>query len=139
VVQTVTVQNIPITSSIVITPRINGDGTITMAIPFQKQRIVEFVHLPTGIGTTTNDIPVVSSTVLYTTLNVRDGETFVVGGFVENNVQDQFQKFPILGDLPLVGKLFNRHAKDVTESETLIFITPHIIKEEAAPASLGPI
>jgi type II secretory pathway component GspD/PulD (secretin) len=139
VVQTVTLQQIPITSSIVITPRINGDGTITMAIPFQKQRITGFVPLPTGVGGTLNNIPIVSSTVLYTTLNVRDGETFVIGGFVEDNTNDTLVKFPILGDLPLIGKLFNRHTKDVTESETLIFITPRIIKEEAAPASLGPI
>jgi type II secretory pathway component GspD/PulD (secretin) len=139
VAQTVTLQSIPITSSIVITPRINGDGTITMAIPFQKQRITGFVSLPTGIGGTTNDVPIVSSTALYTTLNVRDGETFVIGGFVENDTQERTLKFPILGDLPLVGNLFNRRQKDVTESETLIFITPRIIKEEAAPASLGPI
>jgi type II secretory pathway component GspD/PulD (secretin) len=139
VAQTVTLQSIPITSSIVITPRINGDGTITMAIPFQKQRITGFVSLPTGIGGTTNDVPIVSSTALYTTLNVRDGETFVIGGFVENNTQETLLKFPILGELPLVGNLFNRRTKQTTESETLIFITPRIIKEEAAPASLGPI
>ncbi len=139
VVQTVTLQQIPITSSITITPRINGDGTITMAIPFQKQRIVQFVPLPTGVGGTLNQIPVISSTVLFTTLNVRDGETFVIGGFVENNTNENLVKMPILGDLPLIGRLFNRHFKDVTESETLVFITPRIIKEEAAPASLGPI
>lgn len=49
-------------------------------------------------------------------------------------------RLPILSDIPIIGEqLFTRRSRSVTDSETLIFITPRIIREEAAPATLGPI
>jgi type IV pilus assembly protein PilQ len=81
--------------------------------------------------TTTNSIA--------TLLNVRDGETFVLGGFVSNTEDYGNTKLPLLSDIPLIGKLFTKTSRNVSQNETLIFITPRIIKDDAAPASLGPI
>jgi len=50
------------------------------------------------------------------------------------------RRLPILGHLPIIGDLlFTRSVRSVNETETLLFITPRIVKEEAAPATLGPI
>jgi type II secretory pathway component GspD/PulD (secretin) len=47
---------------------------------------------------------------------------------------------PLLGDLPIIGDLlFTREVRTISDSETLVFVTPRIVKEEAAPATLGPI
>jgi type II secretory pathway component GspD/PulD (secretin) len=47
---------------------------------------------------------------------------------------------PILSELPIIGDLlFTRKVDNINDGETLIFITPHVIKEEAAPSTLGPI
>ncbi len=136
----VNLQFIPITTTISITPRINGDGTITMTIPYTKSDIVKFVPLPTGVNSSqTQDVPIQSQTSLGTTLNVRDGETMVIGGAVTNRDLGTEVRMPILGDLPFIGSLFNQRTRSLDDSETLIFITPHIIKDEAAPATLGVI
>jgi type II secretory pathway component GspD/PulD (secretin) len=137
-VQTVTVSYIPIITQLSILPQILGDGTINMVIPFTKSDITGFVSVPlAGFGS--YDAPIVTQNQLLTTINVPDGETFVVGGFVGGNDQSTELKFPLLGDIPWIGKLFNTRTHTVNETETLLFITPHIVKEEAAPTSLGPI
>jgi type II secretory pathway component GspD/PulD (secretin) len=134
----VSVTMYPITTSLVITPRINGDGTITMYIPYTKSAIAAFIEVPNGNGATLK-YPETTTNSIATLLNVRDGETFVLGGFVSNQEDYGSTKLPLLGDLPLIGKLFTKTSRNVSQNETLIFITPRIIKDEAAPASLGPI
>jgi len=136
----VNVQFLPVSTVISITPRINGDGTVTMTIPYSKSDVTSFVEVPTGIGSqSTTSIPITTTTAINTTLNVRDGETMVLGGFVGNRDMENQVKVPLLGDLPVIGRLFTKRTHDVSESETLIFITPRIIKEEAAPSTFGVI
>ncbi|MFB3882594.1 MAG: type II secretion system protein GspD [Armatimonadota bacterium] len=141
-VQTVTVTTYPITTQLYITPRINGDGTITMYIPFTKSTITGTVVISVGTGTgaTNAQYPIVTTNNLTTTVNVRDGETFVIGGFINKNVLESERHLPLLGQLPIIGDLlFTRETRSINDSETLLFITPRIVKEEAAPATLGPI
>jgi len=138
-VQTVAVQYIPIQTYLYILPQILGDGTINMVIPYQKTTRTGSVPVPLATYGT-YDAPIWTINSLLTTINVRDGETFVVGGFVGGRTEENELRFPLLGDLPMIGDLlFTRRTKTVTESETLLFITPRIVKEEAAPVTLGPI
>jgi type II secretory pathway component GspD/PulD (secretin) len=82
----------------------------------------------------------VTSNDLTTTITVRDGETFVLGGFIDKSVLETERRLPLLGELPIIGDLlFTREVRTINDSETLVFVTPRIIKEEAAPATLGPI
>ena len=138
-VQTITITYQDLPTSLTIVPRINGDGTITMTIPFTKT--VQTGEVPVPIANFgSQDLPIWTTTNLLTTVNVRDGETFVVGGFVGKTVIEGELRLPILSDIPIIGEqLFTRRSRSVTDSETLIFITPRIIREEAAPATLGPI
>jgi len=137
-VQTLTVSTYNIATTLYITPRINGDGTITMYIPFQKSNITGTVQVPSQFGNIS--YPIVTTQNLTTTVNVRDGETFVIGGFVNKDLLETERRLPLLGTLPIIGDLlFTRQVRTVNESETLLFITPRIVKEEAAPATLGPI
>lgn len=138
-VQTVTLTYLPIQTYLQILPQILGDGTINMVIPYQKTTRTGSVPVPLATYGS-YEAPIWTINSLLTTINVRDGETFVVGGFVGGQTQENELRFPILGDLPLIGDLlFTRRTKTVTETETLIFITPRIVKEEAAPVTLGPI
>jgi type II secretory pathway component GspD/PulD (secretin) len=137
-VQTVTVSYIPIVTQLSILPQILGDGTINMVVPFTKSDITGSVPVPlANFGT--YEAPIITQNQLLTTINVRDGETFVVGGAVTGNDQQNELKIPLLGDIPWLGQLFARRTRTSNETETLLFITPHIVKEEAAPTSLGPI
>ncbi len=138
-IQTVSVSTYSITTSLIITPRINGDGTITMFIPFTKSTISGVVDVPVGENQVAS-YPITTVNTLTTTVNVRDGETFVVGGFLNQDVLESETRLPILGYIPILGDLFFTQKSKVTnEGETLIFITPRIVREEAMPATLGPI
>jgi type II secretory pathway component GspD/PulD (secretin) len=137
-VQTVTVSYIPIVTQLSILPQILGDGTINMVVPFTKSDITGQVPVPLA-GYGTYEAPIITQNQLLTTINVRDGETFVVGGAVTGNDQQTELKMPLLGDIPWLGQLFNQRTRTTSETETLLFITPRIVKEEAAPASLGPV
>ena len=62
-----------------------------------------------------------------TTVTVKDGQSFVLGGLLEKNELNSLSKIPILGDLPLIGGLFRvRH--DTSSTDNLyIVVTPHVV------------
>jgi len=62
-----------------------------------------------------------------TTVHVRDGETIIIGGLIQNETMTTRSKVPILGDLPLVGSLFRTRDEQTTATEMVIFITPRIL------------
>ena len=65
-----------------------------------------------------------------------DGNTFVVGGLISTNNTEQVTKFPILGDIPILGFLFRSTFTQKNFTELLFFITPRVIRD---PASTGII
>jgi type II secretory pathway component GspD/PulD (secretin) len=137
-ISTLSVSTYSIGTTLYITPRINGDGTITMYVPWSKSQITGTVQIPTNAGNI--EYPIVTTSDLVTTVTVRDGETFVLGGFIDKSVLETERRLPLLGQLPIIGDLlFTREVRTINDSETLIFVTPRIVKEEAAPATLGPI
>lgn len=62
-----------------------------------------------------------------TSCNVWDGQTVVLGGLISENVNKVKDKIPMLGDLPLVGKLFRSESSTSTKKNLVIFVTPTII------------
>jgi len=72
------------------------------------------------------------------TVRVKDGETIIIGGLIRNERSETMTKFPILGDIPVMGALFRHRSKDKDkERELLVFITPHIIKDTSIELALG--
>jgi len=63
---------------------------------------------------------------------VKDGETIFIGGLLDTQTTDTKRKVPILGDIPLVGALFRSDTVTDTQTEILIFITPHIVRNDVA-------
>jgi type II secretory pathway component GspD/PulD (secretin) len=61
---------------------------------------------------------------------VKDGETVMIGGLSQRQIEESSTKIPILGDLPLIGGLFRSRAKTAVNSELVVFITPHILTTE---------
>ena len=90
-----------------------------------------------GVGTF--NYPVTQNDFVVSTANVRDGETIMIGGGVNNQMSEDVTEVPLLADIPLIGQLFKRRKLDIIEQEALLFFTPHIVKEEPAAATLGPI
>lgn len=104
--------------SLKFTPQISDQGDITITVQ---------PEVSTVTGSNKEGFPVISSRRASTTVRVRDGETFVLGGLVsESNVRST-AKIPLLGDLPLLGRLFRSERTTSTETEVVIMVTPIIL------------
>ncbi|MDW8291175.1 MAG: secretin N-terminal domain-containing protein, partial [Armatimonadota bacterium] len=128
VIQGSQVNYVPVVSGMTVTPRINGDGTITLFIPLQLSDITGSVRAPDG-----STFPIINSQAVFTTRRVPSGQTVVLGGFIRRSEDRSVAKFPILGDLPWIGHLFRSTNFSQDDTELLIFLTPRILEEAGAP------
>ena len=103
--------------SLKFTPRITSAGEIILKIEPEVSDAVEV----------TNGLPIVNRRRVSTTVMLRDGETLVIGGLNLKSDYESKSKFPILGDLPVLGLLFSNTKKASVETETIILISPKII------------
>jgi len=70
-------------------------------------------------------------------VRIKDGETLVLAGLVEESEQQEIKKMPILSDLPLIGTFFRDSKNSKERKELVILVTPHIIKDETELADNG--
>jgi len=130
-VQTQTVSYVTTGIQMTVTPSINADGRILLVInPNISQPSVS------AAANTATGAPAVDSRVAQTTVLVRDGETIVIGGLINDSVSNQIAKIPILGDIPILGWLFKQRGERTTSTELVVFITPSIVRRDATTASL---
>jgi len=118
------VNYLEVSTQLLVTPRVNGDGTITMQL---QPQVEDTGSLYTGPDGTV--IPETRGQALTTMRRVANGETIVVGGFIRKNDSQSFKKIPVLSSLPLVGSLFRTVNKTTEDRELLIFVTPTIIPD----------
>lgn len=106
-----------------VTPRIAFDGSINMEVSVKRN----------SIGATKNSLgdPSIASREVQTEVIVRDGETAVIGGIIEEEIRKDIQKVPFLGDIPVVGWLFKAKKNSKIKKELLIFISPHVLQDIA--------
>ncbi|MBU0518795.1 hypothetical protein KJ564_07640 [bacterium] len=79
------------------------------------------------VGSGANDLPEISTRSAKTSIRVMDGETFTIGGLSLQKKKIRENKVPLLGDIPLLGYLFRFTREEFSDSEIVIFVTPHII------------
>jgi general secretion pathway protein D len=60
---------------------------------------------------------------------IRDGETIVIGGLMQDQKTVTINKIPLIGDIPLIGSIFSRTQIDKSKTELLLFLTPHVASE----------
>ena len=78
-------------------------------------------------------MPEISKREILTNITLYDGETVLIGGMVDNEKTTRNDKWPILGDIPLIGRLFQDKQSNVTNRTMLIFITARLIKPDGTP------
>jgi general secretion pathway protein D len=92
----------------------------------------EGVSVAQGVALT----PVFSIRKVTTKLNVVDGQTVVMGGFIREDSQKNQDKVPVLGDIPLVGRLFRSESERSIKRNLVIFTTARIINPDGKPKFL---
>ncbi|MBI2782766.1 MAG: type IV pilus secretin PilQ family protein [Gammaproteobacteria bacterium] len=108
-----------------VTPLITPDNRIVMTLTIAQDSIGKFVPS----GNSGGQVPTIDTTNVETEALVGDGQTLVLGGIFKMESLDSVEKVPVLGDLPVVGRLFRHTSKDQKKQEILIFITPKIMND----------
>jgi pilus assembly protein CpaC len=73
-------------------------------------------------------LPGVATNRVDSEMNLKDGQSFVIAGLLDNRVTKQFQKIPGIGDIPILGKLFQSQVLNKSDNELLVLVTPHIVQ-----------
>jgi type II secretory pathway component GspD/PulD (secretin) len=113
---TIQVFEVPVGIILLVHPKINSDGYITMNI-----------HPEVSTATMVNNLPQTHTREASTVVRVKDGDTLVIGGLISDQDIRQMSKIPLLGDLPIIGRLFRNYTHDHTHDEVMIFLTIHIV------------
>ncbi|MBS1706688.1 MAG: hypothetical protein JST40_12510 [Armatimonadetes bacterium] len=117
---------------LVVRPRINNDGTVTMTLFPQLQDYGEIRTGPDG-----TQIPDTLTTTIQVVARVKSGETIALAGFNRKQFTNSTQRFPILGDLPIIGQFFRTTSTKRNDQELIVFVTPIVVEDESA-GGLGP-
>jgi type IV pilus assembly protein PilQ len=103
-----------------ITPWISQSGQVTVEIS---------PEISNSTGDNKEGFPNVSTRSVNTTVRLNDGETIIIGGLMRAEDNKQIEKVPLLGSIPLLGKLFQSQGNQKSTSELVIYLTPHILKD----------
>ena len=130
-VVTGSIQYIDIGLKLEVEPEIHMDGEVGIKTALEVSSLGADVSSGTGDNRTT--APIINTRTVNTVLRLKDGETQVLAGLINNQDIQSASKVPGLGDVPLLGRLFadRKHNKDKTE--LILAITPHIIRNIHQP------
>ncbi|MDZ4771539.1 MAG: hypothetical protein SGI72_00240 [Planctomycetota bacterium] len=112
----------PVGVKMQVTPSIRANGVIEFSVTQDLSEVAEFL----------NGVPAVDRRTLTSRFQVRDGETLVVGGLMQDKKSKTDRGIPLLMDLPVLGALFKSKEDRVDKREMLVFISPRIIALDAA-------
>jgi general secretion pathway protein D len=111
-----------------VTPRVNANGMVIMEI---KQIVSSVVSVPaTGSTTTQQQTPTIDKKEIESSVAVRDGESIVLGGLIDEQDTENKGGIPFLYDLPLIGPLFGSTTHDKIKNELVVLITPRVVKSK---------
>jgi pilus assembly protein CpaC len=104
-------------------PIVLGDGRIRLEVE------PEVSSLNSAFGTSISGaiVPGRNTQRVHTTVELEDGQTFVIGGLIQSNTTAHIQKVPVLGDIPFLGTAFSSKSSDETETELIVMVTPHLV------------
>ncbi len=102
-----------------ITPQINEGNSVVLEIEQEVSGIA---------GSTSVDV-ITNKRKIKTVVMVDSGQTIVLGGLIDNDVQESSQKVPILGDIPIIGNLFKSSVTTKRKTNLMVFIRPVIVTD----------
>ena len=112
-----------------ITPFISPDGYVTMNIKPEYSTILSTVPATDAVGTYTAATLLSHRNLELKNIRIKDGETLVLAGMINEEEQKTIGKVPVLGDLPVVGSLFRTTTSEKKKNEMVIMITPKIVTD----------
>jgi len=108
--------------SLEVTPQITPEGNVILRLDVKKD----------SRGTLTPAGPAINTKQVQTEVLVENGGTVVIGGIFTQDERTEINKVPLLGDIPVLGYLFQNRVRSINKTELLVFITPKIVTDRTA-------
>ena len=121
-VPVITVTYQPYGVSLAFTPTILGDGMINLVVKPE----VSSIDTANAVEVSGISIPALKISRASTTVELRDGESFVIAGLLSDDYKNQINSFPYLGSIPVLGALFHSPSFQKDQTELVIVVTPHL-------------
>src|SRR5439155_24312791 len=121
-----------------VTPQISDNDTILLNVKPTTTRLVKFVPDPNPIFTATtpgaspppqNLIPQLRMREMESLIKVNSGQIAVLGGLIEDSVNDVEDTIPIINSIPFIGSLFSSRNRNNTKTELVVFLRPVVVKD----------
>jgi general secretion pathway protein D len=128
----VTIERKDVGVTLEITPQVLEDDLIRLEIKQEITAVSDNVAQTIGSGTASIPVgPTTTKRSMETTAIARDQQTLVIGGLVRDNITISEKKIPLLGDIPFLGWLFKSQTRQTEKLNLLVFLTPHLVRDEA--------
>ena len=116
------------------TPTMMPDGIIHLKVKPE----VSSLDFSNGLVIQGFNIPALATNRVESEMDLRDGQSFAIAGLLDNRVTELLEKIPGIGDIPILGKLFQSRSINKSKNELLIVVTPRLVQaQDSAPG--GPI
>jgi len=125
--QTITRKDVGI--KLTVTPHINEGDSVKLDIHQEVSSIAPHVSGAADLVTNNREVK--------TTVLIKDDAVLVLGGLISDNAQDNVQKVPGLGDIPVVGNLFRYRSNDHQKQNLMVFLHPRILRDAATEAAVS--
>jgi len=121
---TITVEYKPFGVGLNFTPVVLSGKKINMTVAPEVSEL-DFTNAITISGFV---VPAVTTRRVSTVIELGDGQSFAIAGLLKDEIREIVSRFPVLGDIPVLGALFRSSSFQKRESELIVIVTPHLVK-----------
>jgi pilus assembly protein CpaC len=133
---TVTLEEKPFGVSLKFSPTVLEGDRVNLKLVSEVSELVQTGSPFTSTSGVTAVLPSLTSRSIDTVVQLRDGQSFAVAGLIRNNITETLSRFPVLGELPVLGALFRSTEFQKDQTELIFIVTPRLVKP--APALPAP-
>jgi pilus assembly protein CpaC len=121
----ITIEYKPFGVGLVFTPTVLDEGKIALRVSPEVSEL-DFVTAPVVIAGT--QVPGLRKRTVTTHIELKDGQSFAIAGLLSDNHRNTISKYPLLGDIPVLGTLFRSARYQKNETELVVLVTPRLVK-----------
>jgi pilus assembly protein CpaC len=105
-------------------PTITPRGTIQLQVAPE----VSALDFTNGLSISGFNVPALTTRKMNTQIELNEGQSFAIGGLLDNRTTDTLEKIPFIGDIPVLGKLFQSKSVSKQNTELIVIVTPQLIR-----------
>jgi pilus assembly protein CpaC len=117
------------------TPTVLDHSRVNLKLESEASELAQTGSPFTTVGGVTAVLPSITTRRIDTTVQLNDGQSFAIAGLIRNNITETVARFPVLGELPILGALFRSTEFQKSQTELIFIITPRLVKPADALAA----